>query len=299
VLVGLFFVTIGMQLDLGIVAAAPSSVLGWILVFLSGKAVLVAFVVRLLGWPAPVATRVGIVLAHGGEFGLLLLTQAIAAGTIDPDPAYAMLVALAFTMGLAPVLIQRSAALAGFVGSAAMAAHADDDAVALGSQGLSDHVILCGCGRVGRLVALVLEAARIPYVAIERDLTRFREAKEAGHNVVFADASRSGVLHRAGAERARLLVVTFDQRRAVERLLHQARHRNPEIVTIVSAADDRNLSSLLDAGASVVLPENLAAGLALADQILLLEGLPQEQATSLITEVRVELNPELRGRVGT
>jgi monovalent cation:H+ antiporter-2, CPA2 family len=298
ILVGLFFVTIGMQLDLGIIAASPWSVLGWILVFLLGKAVLVTFLARVLGWPAPVATRVGIVLAHGGEFGLLLLTQAIDAGMIDPDPAYAMLVPLAFTMGLAPILIQRSAALAGLVGSAAVAAPRDDDAVAHGSRSLSDHVILCGCGRVGRLVALVLEAAQIPYIAIECDLTRFREAKQAGHNVVFADASRSRVLHRAGAERARLLVVTFDERRAVERLLHQAHHRNPEIVTIVSAADDRNLSSLSDAGASVVFPENLAAGLALADQILVLEGLSQEQAASIITEVRVELNPELRGRVG-
>jgi CPA2 family monovalent cation:H+ antiporter-2 len=207
---------------------------------------------------------------------------------------------LALTMALAPILIQRSARVADLASAAvgAVGLRKEEDAAAHGSEGLNEHAILCGCGRVGRLVALVLEAAQIRYVAIERDLTRFREAKEAGHNVVFADASRSGVLHRAGVERARLLVITFDELRALERLLHQARQCNPEIVTIVSAADDRNLWGLSDAGVSVVFPEHLAAGLALAQQILVLEGLSQEQAASIITEIRVELNPELRGRVG-
>jgi CPA2 family monovalent cation:H+ antiporter-2 len=300
VLVGLFFVTVGMQVNLGVIAAAPSAMLGWIVVFLAGKAVLVALVASVLRWPAHVALRVSVILAHGGEFGLLLLTSAMAAGLIATAPGQAMLVALAITMALAPILIQRSAALADLASHAAMAAslRKEEDAVAHGSRDLSDHVILCGYGRVGRLVAVVLEAAKIPYLAIESDLTRFREAKHAGRNVVFADATRSSVLHRAGLERARLLVVTFDERRAVERLLHRARHANPEIISIVSAADDRELSSTTEAGATVVFPENLAAGLALADQVLLLTGLSQDQAASIVAEVRVELHPELRGRVG-
>ena len=300
ILVGLFFVTIGMQIDLAIVAEQPRSVLAWAAVFLLGKVALVAALASVLRPFAHVALRVGVILAHGGEFGLLLLTQAIAAGAVDPDPGYAILVALAFSMGLAPILIQRSGAVADLVGAAAMAAGArrEDEAVAHGSRNLRDHVILCGCGRVGRLVALVLEAAQIPYVALESDLTRFREAKRAGHNVVFTDATRARTLDRAGVERARLLVVTFDQRRAVARLLHHARQQNPEIVSIVSAADDRELASLSEAGATVVFPENLAAGLALADQVLRLNGLDQERAASIVSELRVELNPELRGRIG-
>ena len=144
----------------------------------------------------------------------------------------------------------------------------------------------------------MLEAAKTPYIALESDLTRFREAQRSGHHVVFADASRTRILQRAGLERARLLVVTFDERRAVQRLVRSARHHNPDLVSIVSAADDRELSSMTEAGAAVVFPENLAAGLALADQVLLLAGLSQEQAASIVTEVRAELNPELEGRVG-
>jgi CPA2 family monovalent cation:H+ antiporter-2 len=300
VLVGLFFVTIGMQVDLATIGAAPLALLGWIVAFQVGKAALVTLVAMLLRWPAHVAVRVGIVLAHGGEFGLVLLTQAMANGMIGPDPGQAMLVALVVTMGLAPILIQHSATIADLISIAAVAARRrqEEDAVAHGSQALRDHVILCGCGRVGRLVAVVLEAARAPYIGLEWDLTRFREAKRSGHRVVFADASRTRMLQRAGLERARLLVVTFDERRAVRRLLRSARHHSPDLVSIVSAADDRELSSMTEAGANVVFPENLAAGLALADQILLLSGLSQEQAASIVTEVRAELNPELQGRVG-
>jgi monovalent cation:H+ antiporter-2, CPA2 family len=296
VLVGLFFVTIGMQVDPSIIIAAPLAVLGWMLVFTLGKGALVAVVARALGYPFPVALRVGVILAHGGEFGLLLLSQTIAAGVINQGPGYAMLVALALTMGLAPILIERSAALADLAGMAA--ARAEEDAITRDSEKLDDHIILCGCGRVGRLVAYVLDAAKVPYLAIEADLTRFREAKRAGHKVFFGDASRPPTLHRAGVQRARLLVVTFDQRLAVERLLHKARQHNPEIVSIVSAADDRELASVTEAGATVVFPENLAAGLELADQVLLLSGLAQEQAASIVTEVRAELNPELGGHVG-
>ncbi len=295
ILVGLFFITIGMQIDPSVLAAAPLAVLGWIGVFLAGKAALATLAAVVLRWPVQVALRVGVILAHGGEFGLLLLTQAMTAGMIEPSPGQAMLVALALTMGLAPILIQRSAAIANLVGIAAMP---DEEAAPPPGHALEDHVVLCGCGRVGRLVALVLEAAKVPYIAIESDLSRFREAKRAGHHAVFGDASRARTLHRVGAQRARLLAVTFDERRVVERLLHHARHDNAGIVAIVSAGDDRALATIAETGANVVFPENLAAGLALADQILLLSGLSQEQAASIVTEIRAELNPELQGRVG-
>jgi monovalent cation:H+ antiporter-2, CPA2 family len=299
VLVGLFFVTVGMQIDLGVIAAAPHSMLEWLVVFLAGKAVLVGLVGSVLRWPAHVTLRTSVILAHGGEFGLLLLTQAIAAGLIEREAGYPMLVALAATMALAPILIQRSGAIADFAGRAKLAAGGrEEDAIAHGSRDLDGHVILCGCGRVGRLVAVTLEAAKLPYIAMESDPTRFREAKRAGHDVVFGDASRPSTLHRARVQRARLLVVTFDERRAVERLLHEARQRHPEIVSMVSAADDRELSGIAEAGATVVFAENLAAGLTLADQVLLFSGLSQEQAASIVSEVRAELNPELQGRVG-
>jgi CPA2 family monovalent cation:H+ antiporter-2 len=151
---------------------------------------------------------------------------------------------------------------------------------------------------VGRLVALVLESAKVPYIAVEADLARFRRARKLGHKVVFGDASRRRILEAAGVSRARLIVVTFDQRHSVERLLHNSRQENPNVVSIVSAADDQNVATLANAGAGTVFPENFAAGLALADQVLISYGFPRNDAARAITAVRAELNPELVGRVG-
>jgi CPA2 family monovalent cation:H+ antiporter-2 len=230
----------------------------------------------------------------------LLLTQAMRVGAIEPHVGQPVLLALAATMALGPMLIQRSARFAELVGGAShrIKADAEEAAIREESRDLRDHVILCGCGRVGRPVSLVLEAAKAPYIAVESDLMRFRRAKKSGHKVVFGDAGRKGVLEAAGVARARLVVVTFDRRHAVERILHYAREQNPAVSSIVSAADDQELLPLARAGASTVFPENVAAGLALANQVLLVCGLSQDNAANIVTAVRAELHPELRGRVG-
>src|SRR6202048_315330 len=270
VLLGLFFVTTGMEVDPSTVTAAPMAVLAWIVACLPGKALVVLLVGAIMRWPTPVSTRAALILAHGGEDGLLLLTLAMKGGAIEPNVGQPALLALAATMALGPVLILRSARFAEFVNGASHRARADAEEAAIRaeSQNLGDHVILCGCGRVGRLVSLVLEAAKVPYVAVESDLTRFRRAKKAGHKVVFGDAGRKRILEAAGVARARLVVITFDRRHAVEHILHYAREHNPTVSSIVSAADDQEILPLVRAGASTVFPENVAAGLALADQVL-------------------------------
>jgi CPA2 family monovalent cation:H+ antiporter-2 len=212
-----------------------------------------------------------------------------------------MLVALLLTMALAPVLIQRSKRVAALVVCATTSADATEKgeaAVEDQSSGLTDHVILCGCGRVGRLVAVVLEVAGIPYIAIESDLDRFRRAKLAGHTVVFADASHSRILDRSGIERARAVVITFSEPHSVRHVLAHARHLSSQAHLIVSAADDADLSALIDAGATVVFPEHLAAGLALAGQVLRLRGHSEEQAASILTSARARISPQLGDHVG-
>jgi monovalent cation:H+ antiporter-2, CPA2 family len=300
VLLGLFFVTTGMGVDPSIVTAAPMAVLAWMIACLPVKALVVLLVGAIMRWPAPVGARAALILAHGGEDGLLLLTQAMRVGAIEPNIGQPALFALAATMALGPILIQRSARLAELVSGASHRTRADAEEAAIReeSQDLRDHVILCGCGRVGRPVSLVLEAAKVPYIAIESDLIRFRRAKKAGHKVVFGDAGRKRVLEASGVARARLVVVTFDRRHAVERILHYAREQNPAVSSIVSASDDQELLPLARAGASMVFPENVAAGLALADQVLLACGFSQDNAANVVTTIRAELHPELRGRVG-
>jgi CPA2 family monovalent cation:H+ antiporter-2 len=268
--------------------------------FVAGKALVIILVGAGLRWPPEVAARIAVILAHGGEFGLLLLTLALQVGALAGDIAQPALFALALTMGLGPILIQNNGRIARLVETASHRRQiaGAEAAIESESRALRDHVLLCGCGRVGRLVALVLDAADLPYVAVERDLARFRAAKRQGHKVFFGDVTRKSVMEAAGLGRARAVVVTFDHRHAVERILHRVRHDNPAASTIVSAQDDRELPALVAAGAGIVFPENFAAGLALADQVLLVSGLSQDEAARVVTEVRAELSPELTGRVG-
>ncbi len=298
VLVGLFFVTVGMQIDLRLVVVFPYAILAWCAVFLFGKALITFVVGLMLRRSAPIALRVAVILAHGGEFGLLLLTLAMNSGLMASEVGQPVLIALALTMGLAPLLIQHSAFVEQLVGNRRSRVAAAETALRTASEPFDQHVVLCGCGRVGRLVATAFEAAKIPHIAIETDLGRFKEAQRLGHMIVHGDAAHRRILSAAGLAKARLVVITFDRHSAVERILKFANEQQMAIPCVVSTADDLEITPLVKAGANVVFPENLAAGLALADQSLLLCGLTQEEAGRIITTLRAELNPELRERVG-
>jgi CPA2 family monovalent cation:H+ antiporter-2 len=304
VLVGLFFVTVGMAIDPRLIVASPGAILVWCLVFLLGKAVITFIVGLALRRTAATALRVAVILAHGGEFGLLLVSLSMNTGLLPSDVGQPMLIALALTMGLAPLMIQHGASVERLVGHPSTRTTATETetetetALRTMSASLDRHVLLCGCGRVGRLVVTALEAAKIPCIAIEADLARFKEAQRGGHTTVHGDAAHHRILAAAGLAKARLVVITFDRLAAVERILKFAREQEAAVPCVVSTADDRDITSLVDAEATVVFPENLAAGLALADQSLLLCGLTQQEAGQIITTLRAELNPELQERVG-
>ncbi|KPH06155.1 potassium:proton antiporter [Rhizobium acidisoli] len=298
VLVGLFFVTVGMQIDLGLILVSPYAIFAWCTLFLFGKALITFIVGLMLRRTAAIALRVAVILAHGGEFGLLLLTLAMNTGLLPSEIGQPVLIALALTMGLAPLLIQRGALVEHIVGNRRARVAATETAIRTTSASLNQHVVLCGCGRVGRLVATAFEAAKIPHIAIESDLARFKEAQRQGHAIVHGDAAHRRILSAAGLAKARLIVITFDRHSAVERILKFAGEQQTAIPCFVSTADNQDITSLVKAGAKVVFPENLAAGLALADQSLLLCGLTREEAGRIITSLRAELNPDLRERVG-
>lgn len=298
VLVGLFFVTVGMQIDLRLIVVSPYAIFAWCVVFLFGKALITFVVGLMLRRTAAIALRVAVTLAHGGEFGLLLLTLAMNSGLLPSEIGQPVLIALVLTMGLAPLLIQHSALVEHLVGNRRARVVATETAIRTTSASLDRHVVLCGCGRVGRLVATAFEAAKISYIAIESDLARFKEAQRQGQTIVHGDAAHRRILSAAGLAKARLVVITFDRHSAVERILKFASEQQMSIPCVVSTADDRDITAHVKAGAKVVFPENIAAALALADQSLLLCGLTQEEAGRIITILRAELNPELRERVG-
>lgn len=295
VLLGLFFLTVGMQIDPAAVLASPVWLVSALLVFLLAKPIIVYLIALVTHRHREPGLRTAIILAHGGEFGLLILTQGLSANLIDAQVAQPLLSALVLSMALAPVMIQYNQRLANLVGRFGVPQYAGSAAerVADASRDLSDHVILCGCGRIGRLVATVLEGSSVPYVSIESDYGQVQQARHHGHFVVFGDASRRQILEAAGLRKAKLIVVTFDQRHSVKKILHHIRHVAPSVLVVVSTEEDKDLEELAAAGASLILPENLAAGLALSAQVLLIFGLDHSDVEQRINEVRAALNPEL------
>jgi CPA2 family monovalent cation:H+ antiporter-2 len=297
VLLGLFFFTVGMAIDVGAVVAAPVVTLACVLLLVSGKALVVYVAARAMGWGTMPALRAGIVLANAGEFALLITTQAMTAGLVDRTAGQLVLASTALSMALAPVLLQWNGRLAQLVGHQ-VAEHPppwDEAAIEKIGESLNGHVILCGCGRIGSLVAKALAASGVPAIAIESDVERFRAADQQALRVIFGDGTRYSILKAAGVERAGIVVVTFSDRKDVERLLHQVRHFLPSLPVIVSTADNTMLLSLVEAGATRILPENLAAGLALVAQTLLTLGFSPEAVERKIIKILLYLNPELRG----
>jgi CPA2 family monovalent cation:H+ antiporter-2 len=291
VLLGLFFMTTGMQVDPSVLASQPAVVVAWIVVFTFGKAAMLLVVAAILKWPREIALRVALVMAHGGEFSLLLLSQGMAAGLISAETGKSALLALIVTMGLAPVIIKSKSRLLKRLAPSLILSL--DTALPVNNQELRNHVLICGCGRVGRLVAPALQKAELPYLAIEVDGQRYWEARELGIPILFGDASRAGLLQAAGLPHARLIVVTFDRQPDVTKLLHHLRARSPALPVLVSVSDISQAQQLANSGATAIFPESLAAGLALADQALLLTGFTQDEAAQIIRDVRAALSPHL------
>ncbi|MCS3743343.1 MULTISPECIES: cation:proton antiporter [unclassified Rhizobium] len=289
VLVGLFFITVGMGIDLSAITSFPGSIILWVLVFVPAKALLAFATGLIAGVHREASARAAVILAHGGEFGLLLMALALQSGIVSPELGQPMLIALALTMGLAPLVIQRNHWAEWPFGRRDRRFAATEASIRAQSGDFHDHVILCGCGRVGRLVATVLESADIPYIAIETDLSRYRAARRQSHEVVFGDARHYRILEAVGLERALLVVITFDHRNTVERVLHRIKALETAPASLVSTADDLDMAHLARLDATAVFPENLAAGLELADRALLLCGKTQDDAARIVNTVRAGL----------
>ncbi len=275
VLLGLFFITIGMLCDpLTLVAIWPWALLG-ALILLGLKALLTTAILRLARIDARTAWRTGIVLAVGGEFGFALLALALEAGVLEPTIAQIALMAVLLSMIASPFLIRVNERLA-----ARLARGRTDTRAANGHglpvtlQRLRDHVIICGYGRIGQGVGQFLDAEGVPYLALDTNLVRVREARSAGRPVYFGDATQRDVLEAVGIAEARLLLVSFDQVEAAIQLLHHVTILRPDLPVMVRTRDETHVERLLAAGATEVVPETLEAALMIAAHVLLLVDVP-------------------------
>ncbi|MBI5278959.1 MAG: cation:proton antiporter [Burkholderiales bacterium] len=296
VLLGLFFISIGMILDWRPVLDRWSLVLLLVTVPVFFKLVLVTALARLFGASTGVAMRTGLYLAQAGEFGFVLLTLAQQSQLIPPQLLNPILASMVLSMLATPLIIQWSNRLVlKLVASEWMMQSLQMTTIARKSINANKHVIICGYGRCGQNLARMLEREGIPYMALDLDPDRVRQAAAAGDSVVFGDAARLQALMAAGLARASAVVVSYLDVASAEKVLASARAHAPQVPVIVRTADDRDLEKLMAAGATEVVPETLEASLMLASHALALVGVPMRRVIRIVQDQRDARYNLLRG----
>ena len=296
VLLGLFFVTVGMFLDVGQIILSLPAVLAMLGALLLVKFLLAGVASRVMGSPQGTAARTGLWLCAGGEFGFVLLSQIDAARLLPPALSQVIVAALVLSMLLAPLIVQYSEKLVlRLVPSEWMSRSLQLTNIATQSMFVDKHAILCGFGRNGQYLGRLLEQEGITYIALDLDPERVREAAAAGETVVFGDAAKRETLMAAGIARASVVVVTYADTDAALRAMSQIRACRPDVPVVVRTADEVDLDKLRQAGAAEVVPEAVESSLMLASHALALLGVPMPRILKRIREVRAERYHLLRG----
>ena len=266
VLMGLFFITIGMTMDWQRVAQDWWLVATSVLCLILFKSLLVLLAGRLMGERKRDAMAAGIMLSQVGEFGFVLLALANHHGLLD-HRLVSLLIGIGVTsIAMTPWLVQQAHQLARSLTDPALLTRSE---VAQSGLSKSQHVIIAGFGRAGQTCARFLKQEEIPFLALDLDPERVSEAKSAGEQVAFGDASRRDILLAAGLLRARLVIITFDDPKRVEAMLALIRELAGEVKVLVRTRDDSFLEAFKRAGAFEVIPESQEGALMLVSHLLL------------------------------
>ncbi len=296
VLLGLFFITIGMMLDWSIVWQRWPLVLMLMASSLLLKLVLITLLTRALGATMGVALRTGLYLTQAGEFGFVLLTLTHQQGLIDAAMLNPILASMVLSMLATPFIIMYSNRLVlRLVASEWLQQSLQMTSIARQAIGTSGHVIICGYGRCGQNLARMLEGEKIPYMALDLDPDRVRQATAAGNSVAYGDAARLQALMAAGLGRASAVVITYLDIPGALKVLASVREHAPNVPVIVRTQDDFALDRLRAAGATEVVPESIEGSLMLASHALALVGVPMRRVIRLVQDQRDARYNLLRG----
>jgi CPA2 family monovalent cation:H+ antiporter-2 len=286
-LLGLFFLSVGIGLDLGRLAAQPLQVLAITVGLVAVKAAVTFAAGRVMGLRTRPAAETALALSAGGEFAFVVLGAALASRLVDHDTGESLMVAATLSMALIPGLV----ALGGRIGRGA--AEVRPEAAPLPELESAPRVLVIGYGRVGRLVGEMLSRSRIDWVAVDRNPGEAESGRRGGQAVFFGDAARPEFLQRLGLATARAVVVTMDAPDAAEAVVQAARDQRPDLVIVARARDARHAQRLYDLGATDVVPETVEASLQLAEAVMVDVGIPMGLVIAAIHERRDEFRQAL------
>lgn len=281
-LLGLFFTTVGMSIDLTVVA----SLFVWIVPAFVGliaiKAAVTFLSARLLSVPASQAAETAILLAQAGEFAFVVFALARTNGILSPDTSQFLIVVVGLSMAATPLLARLSRSAGAKIETMEQSAVPASRAV----EDIKGHVVIGGFGRVGRTIAAILDNEHVPFVAIDQNARLVGQERKSGRHIFFGDASRAEILDRAGADRARAFIVTVDSPQNAERMVQAACARRPDAPVYARARDAEHAAALAGLGAEVVVPEAVEGSLQLAGRILAGLGYPEDAVSRRIEEER-------------
>ena len=289
ILLGLFFISVGMLLDFNYMIDHFDLVMMLLVGFVLFKAIVVALLTKYFGFELGVGIRTGIILAQAGEFSFVILALGLEQNLIGGNNLQLVLSASLLSMVIAPFVIQYNGRIARKLVKSYTrnSSHVVED-ISNHGKDLKDHVIICGYGRSGQYLGRFLKEENIPFIALDIDPERVKEAAAAGEHVVYGDAGRRIVLEAAGASRAKAMIVSYADNRASMKVLHVVQEAYPDLPVIVRTFDDTYMDELRSAGATEVVPEVLEGSLMLASHALVLLGVPLNRVVKRIRSFREE-----------
>jgi len=257
VLLGLFFITVGMMLDISMLPEVWDTVLLLLAGLMLFKLLLIAGLCRISGYNGAVSMRTGLILAHGGEFGFAILILAMDGGILNTPEGQIVLAVMLFSMALAPLLIRHNGQMTARLMPQQMARSRGEikSQILDATRGLDRHVIVCGFGRVGQHTVNMLTEEQIPCMAIELDQQLVREGREAGKPVSYGDGGSLELLHACGLARASALVVSTIDLNTTLKILARVRQGYPNLPIMVRTRKEVDLYQLYQAGATEVVAD--------------------------------------------
>ena len=289
-LLGIFFVTVGMLIDLQVVWANIGPILLALTILIVLKAAILYAAARLFGVARPAAIEVALLLAQGGEFAFIVIGLARGKGLLGPDVATSAIAVAGLSMMVTPLLAVLARRLAEKLEPLDHDHHSPEAAV----SDLRDHVVIGGFGRVGQMVAQVLDAQKVPWVALDTNGAVVSEQRELRRMVYFGDSSRGELLERAGAKHARAFVVTLAQPDATERMVQEIKKIRPKATILARARDADHGMRLTQLGCRYAVPETVESSLQLAGQLLESLDFPEDVATQRLADIRMAEVERLR-----
>ncbi|HWW81209.1 MAG TPA: cation:proton antiporter, partial [Steroidobacteraceae bacterium] len=286
ILLGVFFISVGMLLDMRLLAGELGVVSATLVALVVLKATIAALVTRPFTSSPFKALRTGIVISIGGEFGVALCTIGLQADLIPARFGEPLLVAIVLSMVLSPFILNNNRSVARFLLREDGPPPTPREDVATIEIAHREHVILCGFGRVGQNIARVLESQGFEYIALDLDPARIRAARQAGDPVIFGDSADESLLVKMGLETASAVVISFSDPAISMGILHSVRRLRPDVPVLVRTADDVGIKELQDAGATDVVPETFEASLMLVSHVLMLLHVPVSRVVRTVNEIR-------------